>query len=84
MRPALDHHYALNRHHPEHFEDEIKGMNLIDIIEMICDWKAASERHAVGDIHKSIVINQERFGFSDDLKAIFINTVDILDGSSGV
>jgi hypothetical protein len=39
------------------------------------DWKAATLRHADGDILKSIEINQKRFGYSDDLKEIFKNTV---------
>jgi hypothetical protein len=25
LKPALDHHYAENRHHPEHFEDGVRG-----------------------------------------------------------
>lgn len=37
LKPALDHHYANNRHHPEHFVNGINDMNLIDIVEMICD-----------------------------------------------
>ena len=78
MQVALDHHYTNNRHHPEHFES-ISSMNLIDIVEMLCDWKAATLRHADGDIRKSIEINQERFGFSDELKQILINTVEILE-----
>ena len=75
MKPALEHHYKENRHHPEHFENGIKGMTLIDLIEMISDWKAASERHNNGDIIKSIEINQKRFGYSDDIKQILLNTV---------
>lgn len=78
MKPALDHHYASNRHHPEYFENGIKGMTLIDLIELIADFKSASERHADGDIYKSIEINQKRFGYSDELKQILINTVDEL------
>ena len=76
MAPALDHHYAENRHHPEHFVDGIKGMNLIDLCEMIADWKGASMRHTNGDIYKSIELNQKRFGYSDELKQILINTVN--------
>jgi hypothetical protein len=75
MKVALDHHYANNRHHPEHFENGIKDMILIDIIEMLCDWKAATLRHADGDILKSIEHNQKRFGYSDELKKILENTV---------
>jgi hypothetical protein len=78
LKPALERHYSNNRHHPEHFENGIKGMNLIDLLEMICDWKASSERHADGNIFNSIEVNQKRFGYSDDLKEILKNTVDFL------
>jgi hypothetical protein len=74
LEPALKHHYAANRHHPEHFENGIRGMNLVDIVEMFCDWYAATKRHANGDIMRSISVNQQRFNYSDDLKAIFENT----------
>lgn len=78
LKPALDIHYANNRHHPEHFEDGIRGMNLLDLLEMLCDWKASSERHNDGDIFKSIEINQKRFGYSDDIKAVLRNTAEFL------
>ena len=78
MKPALDHHYAHNRHHPEHFADGVRGMNLIDLTEMLLDWKAAGERHDNGCILRSIEINQKRFGYSDELKAIFLNTAAAL------
>ena len=58
MKPALEHHYHYNRHHPEHFGARgVNGMNLIDLLEMFCDWKAAGERHADGDIYHSIEHN---------------------------
>lgn len=88
MQPALEHHYANNRHHPEYFTpgvllfnfvNESFGMNLIDIIEMFCDWKAATMRHDDGDLKKSILINQKRFGFSEELTAIFLNTVELFE-----
>lgn len=79
MQKALKHHYECNRHHPEHFEEGIRGMNLVDLVEMICDWKAATLRHNDGDIYKSIEINQKRFGYSDELKQILINTVKLFD-----
>ena len=76
MGIALEHHYANNKHHPEHFENGIKGMNLIDLCEMISDWKGATLRHNDGDILKSIELNQKRFSYSDELKQILINTVN--------
>ena len=80
MKPALAHHYANNRHHPEHHRDGVRGMNLVDVVEMFCDWSAAVKRHADGDLRRSIEINQARFGYSDDLKQILLNTVDMLEG----
>jgi len=77
MGAALNHHYTNNRHHPEYFENGIQGMNLIDIVEMFCDWLAATERHNDGDINKSILLNKERFKYSDDLMMIFKNTIKV-------
>lgn len=79
LKPALDHHYANSRHHPEHFSKGITDMNLIDILEMLCDWKAAGERQRDGNLLKSIEINAQRFGYDDQLKQIFINTAKMLD-----
>lgn len=80
MKPALDHHYFVNRHHPEHHTevDPIQGMNIVDIVEMICDWNAASQRHTNGDIYKSIDINEKRFGVNPQLAQILRNTVELL------
>ncbi len=44
LGPALKHHLKVNRHHPEFHEDGINDMNLIDVLEMVCDWMAASKR----------------------------------------
>lgn len=53
----------------------VSGMTLLDVIEMLADWKAASLRHADGDFHKSLYINKERFGISDQLFQIILHTV---------
>jgi hypothetical protein len=74
MGPALQHHYAHNSHHPEHYPDGVRGMDLLDLVEMLCDWKAATLRHADGDLLRSIEINQGRFGYGDELKRILTNT----------
>ncbi len=74
MREALTHHYAHNRHHPEHFPNGIRGMNLVDLVEMFCDWVAAVSRHDDGNIFKSIEINQKRFGYGDEVAEILSNT----------
>lgn len=119
MGPALQHHYAVNSHHPEHFkmwqcplcssvfrDDEVTidfepdtrlcprccyhgtifeaallpasgvyGMSLLDVIEMLADWKAAGMRHANGSMAQSLTINKARFGVDDQLYRIIENTV---------
>jgi hypothetical protein len=74
MKPALDHHYAENRHHPEHFENGINDMTLVDLIEMLADWKAATERHDDGSLKNSLVIQKDRFSISPQLLKVLENT----------
>lgn len=74
MGEGLAHHYAHNRHHPEHFDDGINGMTLVDLIEMLADWKAATERHDDGDLARSLEIQRDRFGISEQLAGILRNT----------
>ncbi|VVB79009.1 Uncharacterised protein [uncultured archaeon] len=75
MKPALQHHYGNNSHHPEHFENGVDGMDLFDLFEMFFDWKAASERHNNGSISKSIDYNAGRFNLSPQMVSIMKNTV---------
>ena len=75
LRPALDHHNAANSHHPEHYPNGVDGFDLLDLVEMLCDWKAATERHNDGDIMRSIEINEKRFAIAPQLVSILRNTV---------
>lgn len=76
LKVALDHHYENNSHHPEHYQNGVNGFDLFDLLEMFVDWCAATERHADGDIMKSIEINKTRFNLSDQVCDIFRNTVE--------
>jgi hypothetical protein len=82
LKTALDHHYSVNSHHPEYYKNGVNGMDLFDLMEMFFDWKAATERHADGDIFKSIEINKTRFNLSEQICDIFKNTVNRLDSKS--
>ena len=83
LGPALDHHFAHNDHHPQHFENGIQGMSLMALIEMLCDWRAASERgkqrtddpEKVKTFEDGLAYQQERFGYSDEVAEILRNTV---------
>ena len=79
MKEAITHHYQHNSHHPEHYANGIDGMSLLDLIEMLVDWKAASERHADGDFLASIEFNQKRFGYTDQMKSVLLNTARELE-----
>lgn len=75
IRDTIDHHYAQNRHHPQHWSDGIDGMTLIDLLEMLADWKAATQRNKNGNLHKSVELNAGRFKIGPQLQAILENTV---------
>lgn len=73
-KPTIEHHYAVNTHHPEHWSNGVDGMSLLDIVEMFCDWKAAGERTKDGSLERSLAVNKARFQLSDQLAQIFENT----------
>lgn len=62
-------HYARNSHHPEHFKDGSEGfthinliekMSFLDIVEMVIDWKSASETYGK-DFMEGLDFSLERF-----------------------
>jgi len=78
FRPAIEHHYKYNRHHPQHFENGYTDMNLLDITEMFFDWKAASKKKSgTGSLAKSLPINIERFKMSEDISKILENSLEL-------
>lgn len=74
MGAGLEHHYASNRHHPEHFTNGVSDMTLVDLLEMLADWKAATERHDDGNLRRSLAIQRTRFGIEPQLQQVLINT----------
>lgn len=81
IKPAINHHYEVNDHHPEYFEAGISQMSLIELIEMVCDWIAASER-SQKNIFEGLEMNKERFKINNQLYCIIKNTVIDLTGKS--
>lgn len=68
-------HYSRNRHHPGYYENGISDMTPLDIIEMVCDWMAASKRVGGRDIVTSITLNKSNFGYDDKLEQKLIADV---------
>jgi hypothetical protein len=78
FQPAIDHHYARNRHHPQHYTEGYTGMNLLDLTEMFFDWKVASmKKIGTGSLDKSLLINAKRFNMSEDIVKIMNNSLDL-------
>ncbi len=78
LEPCLKHHYARNRHHPEHFSNGVEGMNLVDLVEMFCDWKASSERHNDGNLRLTLEQNAKRFGIEGQLRKVLQNSLEVV------
>lgn len=69
------HHYAHNRHHPEHFTNGVDGMNLADLCEYLIDITSYhSEIHAK-QVIQTINSQAERFGLDEQLMQVLKNTM---------
>jgi hypothetical protein len=80
ITPIRKIHYSRNPHHPEAHENGIAGMTLMDILEMLADWKSASSIYGNnGNLENSILINKERFKIDDQLYQILLNTIRHMD-----
>lgn len=82
LKPALDNHYATNSHHPEHYSEGISGMNLFDVLEMMCDWKASSLRGKNGNLQKSMSIQKDKLNIDNQLFSVMSNTVKMIEKMS--
>ena len=76
IKPAIDHHFAVNRHHPEFHANGINDMTLIDLLEMVCDWMAAAQRGGNGPLR--LDLQQQRFGIDPQLQGIIERTVQAI------
>jgi hypothetical protein len=63
----------------EYERSKLSNMTLFDLLEMLCDWKAATLRHNDGNIFDSLKINKKRFNIADDTYQILLNTVKLME-----
>lgn len=78
IRPAIDHHYQNNRHHTAFHENGINDMNLIDIFEMLADWKAASRRSPDKDFKDTLNHAFKKYKIDKQLGQLIKNTLKYL------
>ena len=76
MGDGWKHHASVNDHHPEYWGDMSKA-NLFAIIEMLCDWVAASMRRGNNPnvpLDRTVI----KYELGDMLAKIMQNTLDII------
>ena len=69
-KDLLKTHHSEYRHHPEHFKNGIDDMNLVDVIEMLCDWAAAGK-----DLDGSLEKSEKEYCISPQLMKLIRNTI---------
>ncbi len=74
-KKVFDNHYRYNRHHPEHFDDGIKSMTLVDLVEMMCDWLGYKDVMTISEAMRVCDQQMERYQFSEELREIMFNTL---------
>ena len=73
-KEVLEHHYSVNSHHPEHFKDPSLQMDLVDLIEMLCDWFSYSDNISWLEGYNAINSQCARFGLNDTIRHLLLNT----------
>lgn len=86
MGEGLEHHTNINDHHPEFFipfsvqtlNDPIRAMDLFALMEMLCDWIAASKRkgNSAGLPFDNF---EKKYQVNSQLMAILRNTLGIIE-----
>lgn len=80
LKMAIYQHSKSNFHHSEAWYGGIKGMPIVFLLEMLCDWKSRSEEFGsalIDYIHENAM---KRFDFSknDDVYKILMKYYDLL------
>lgn len=78
IKAGLDHHRRNNPHHIEGHKNGVYDMNLFDVIEMLCDWKAATDRNPNGDFEFNLQYNIGQFNIPTAAASLLINTAKFL------
>lgn len=78
-KPAVEHHYANNRHHTGFHKNGIDDMTLIDIIEMIADWRAAARRSPDKTLEDTLDYAIKKYKIEPQLAKVIIKTLEQLD-----
>lgn len=71
----FDHHYAINRHHPDHFENGVNDMTLVDVVEYLVDIISYIDELHISQAVDIVDKQKGRFKIDDQLADILKNTL---------
>ena len=74
-KKVFEHHYRYNRHHPEHWYGFYSEMDLIDIIEMLCDWLGYKEDITLPEAEELVKQQCKRYKFNKTFESLIFNTL---------
>lgn len=63
---AIQLHQSRHPHHPEYHSRGIEDMSLLDIVEMVCDWKAANQLRGHPAWGESVQMMADRLNLSSE------------------
>jgi hypothetical protein len=78
IQPSIDHHYSNNRHHVAYHENGFSDMNLIDILEMLADWKAANRRSPDLNFEDSLPSCYKKYNIPENMQKHIEKTLKYL------
>lgn len=79
LNKAVAHHYQVNDHHPEYFENLFEGMDLMTLIELVADWRAAMIRSGNTNYEASIQYGMKKYKMPEYFANILRNTFQKLE-----
>lgn len=89
-RPTVEHHQKANSHHPEYHQakmpqlsevDGLSEMGWLDVVEMVCDWWAASQTYGNTPWDEVLSKQRERWQWSPEQWWLIEQVAEFLVGS---
>ena len=74
-KEVFQQHYKHNKHHPEHWSGYYCDMDLMDVIEMLCDWLGYKDDITLKEAETLVNQQCERYGFNDTFRHLLYNTL---------
>lgn len=71
-------HFSRNSHHPE-FHGHERDMGFLDLIEMVLDWKAASDTYGQNTLRGGLAVHRRRFEFEPEQWWLIEQVVDWIE-----